>query len=177
IRCPIHGFIHFSENERQIIDHPLFRRLRYIRQLALTELVYPGAIHTRFEHSLGVTDVAARAFDSLAAKHGELLEHSFKEVAGFEKNPMALARQYLRLAAFLHDVGHASFSHAAEEVAHGGVGHEALTLKIVREHDLLGGLLDRLFPQGSAAWIAQIIEGGSQLAPQLQVLKNLVSGE
>ena len=52
VRCPIHEFIHFSENERYVIDHPLFRRLRYIRQLALTEFVYPGATHTRFEHSL-----------------------------------------------------------------------------------------------------------------------------
>jgi hypothetical protein len=52
IRCPVHGFIHYSCSEREIIDHPLFRRLRYIRQLALTELVYPGATHSRFEHSL-----------------------------------------------------------------------------------------------------------------------------
>jgi len=54
VRCPIHGFIRYSPNERRIIDHPLVRRLRYIRQLALTEFVYPGATHTRFEHSLGV---------------------------------------------------------------------------------------------------------------------------
>jgi len=79
IRCPIHGFIHFSENERYIIDHPLFRRLRYIRQLALTEFVYPGATHTRFEHSLGVMEVATQAFDSLAAKQGALLENLFKK--------------------------------------------------------------------------------------------------
>ncbi|PHS14511.1 MAG: hypothetical protein COA78_05805 [Blastopirellula sp.] len=52
IRCAVHGFIHYSDSEREIVDHPLFRRLRYIRQLALTELVYPGATHTRFEHSL-----------------------------------------------------------------------------------------------------------------------------
>ena len=42
VRCPIHGFIHYSDNERQIIGHPLVQRLRYVRQLALTELVYPG---------------------------------------------------------------------------------------------------------------------------------------
>src|SRR6266481_6168030 len=45
IRCPVHGFIHFSDNERAVIDHPLFRRLRWIKQLALTDLVYPGATH------------------------------------------------------------------------------------------------------------------------------------
>src|SRR5262245_53217881 len=77
IRCPIHGFIRFSENERQIIDNLLFRRLRWIRQLALTELVYPGATHTRFEHSLGVMEVATRIFDSLARDQGEVMEHTF----------------------------------------------------------------------------------------------------
>src|SRR3972149_4399402 len=82
IRCPGHGFILFSENERAIIDHWIFRRLRYIRQLALTEMVYPGATHTRFEHSLGVLEVATRAFDGLAAKRGDLLEATLKSVPG-----------------------------------------------------------------------------------------------
>src|SRR5881397_2686969 len=54
VRCPVHGFIRFSRNERHILDHDVFQRLRRIRQLALTFLVYPGAVHTRFEHSLGV---------------------------------------------------------------------------------------------------------------------------
>ena len=58
IRCPVHGFIRFSENERTIIDHWIFRRLRHIKQLALTDMVYPGACHTRFEHSLGVMELA-----------------------------------------------------------------------------------------------------------------------
>src|ERR1043166_579492 len=58
IRCPIHGFIRFSENERAIIDHWIFRRLKHIKQLALTDMVYPGACHTRFEHSLGVMELA-----------------------------------------------------------------------------------------------------------------------
>lgn len=66
LRCPVHGFIHYSRNERKIIDHRLFRRLRYIKQLALTDLLYPGATHTRFEHSLGVMHAATQAFDQLA---------------------------------------------------------------------------------------------------------------
>src|SRR5260370_34843828 len=81
IRCHIHGFIRFSENERRIIDHWIFRRLRHIRQLALTDMVYPGATHTRFEHSLGVMELASRAFDQLAEKRGALLEASLKKVA------------------------------------------------------------------------------------------------
>jgi uncharacterized protein len=105
VRCPVHGFIRYSKNERRIIDHPLFRRLRLIRQLALTEYVYPGATHTRFEHSLGVMEVATRAFDALAVRHGQRMEAIFSKVAGFETGTLALARQYLRLAALLHDVG------------------------------------------------------------------------
>src|SRR5436190_13914226 len=104
IRCPIHGFIHYSKNERKIIDHPLFRRLRFVRQLALTEYIYPGAVHTRFEHALGVMDVASRAFDSIASRNGELLEETIKSVQGFEDDTMAKARQALRLAALLHDI-------------------------------------------------------------------------
>src|SRR6516225_7850574 len=81
IRCPIHGFIRFSENERRIIDHWIFRRLRHIRQLALTEMVYPGACHTRFEHSLGVMELATRAFDQVAASRGVPLESNLMKVA------------------------------------------------------------------------------------------------
>ena len=131
IRCPIHGFIRFSENERQIIDDPHFRRLRWIRQLALTELVYPGATHTRFEHSLGVMEVASRIFDSLARTHGNVMEQTFATVEQLKERPLARARQLIRLAALLHDTGHCCFSHAAEEVILKNLGrdHEVLTVQ------------------------------------------------
>ncbi|MGD9590097.1 MAG: HD domain-containing protein [Pyrinomonadaceae bacterium] len=177
IRCPIHGFIHFSKNERKIIDHPLFRRLRYVRQLALTEFIYPGASHTRFEHALGVMDVATRAFDSIASRNGRLLEETIKAVSGFEDQTMAKARQSLRLAALLHDVGHASFSHAAEGVVFKNSSHEKLSVLIIREADLLGKLIDQSFWDGCSAVVSLLIEGGRDLPPQLQVLKTLVSGE
>lgn len=176
VRCPVHGFIRFSENERQIIDHRLFRRLRYIRQLALTELVYPGAAHTRFEHSLGVMDVATRAFDSLAAKHGGLMDEVFKQVPGYVYQTLARARQDLRLAALLHDVGHGPFSHAAEVVLHSG-GHEQLSLSVLREPSLLGSTIDGLWGEGTACRVAGIVEGGEALAPQLALLHDIVSGE
>ena len=68
IRDPIHGFINFSEDEIRIINSAPFQRLRHIRQLALTSLIYPGAVHTRFEHSLGVTCLVSQAFDSAIKK-------------------------------------------------------------------------------------------------------------
>lgn len=177
VRCPIHGFIHYSQNERRIIDHPLFRRLRYIRQLALTEFIYPGAVHSRFEHALGVMDIAARAFDSIASRSGELLEDTFKTVNGFQDKTMAKARQALRLAALLHDVGHASFSHAAEKIVFKNSSHEKLSVIIVREKDYLGEILNETFWEGCAEVVALLIEGGQNLPPQFQVLRTLVSGE
>ncbi len=178
IRCPVHGFIRFSENECEVIDHPLFRRLRFIRQLALTEYVYPGATHTRFEHSLGVMEIATRAFDRLAASHGDLLESTIGRVSGFEDKPLAKARQVLRLAALLHDVGHACFSHAAEEVIFKGSSHVELSVRIVTDKenkDFLGGLLETRYFTGCADFVGNLIAG--RLAPQLQVLGDIVSGQ
>jgi len=63
IRDPIHGMIELNEGEVEIINHVAFQRLRRIRQLALSSLVYPGATHTRFEHSLGVMHLASRIMD------------------------------------------------------------------------------------------------------------------
>lgn len=178
IRCPIHGFIRFSESERRVIDHRLFRRLRWIRQLALTELVYPGATHTRFEHSLGVMDVASRVFDSLARSRGDLMEATFGTVAELKEEPLEKARQLVRLAALLHDVGHCCFSHAAETILHRDSDHEQLTIKVLERPDLLGAELNDQFFSGAAELTAKIIGGSKKgLPPQLQVLRDIVSGQ
>lgn len=63
IRDPIHGFIRVNSQERKVLDSRPFQRLRHIHQLAMTYLVYPGATHRRFEHSLGVMELAGRVFD------------------------------------------------------------------------------------------------------------------
>src|SRR5437660_2061948 len=73
IRCPVHGFITIDDWEREIIAQPAFQRLRRIRQLAWTDQVYPGAMHTRFEHSLGVMHVAARLYDSIVDRGRHVL--------------------------------------------------------------------------------------------------------
>ena len=110
IRDPVHGFIVLNEWEWEIINHPVFQRLRRIRQLGLTDMVYPGAMHTRFEHSLGVMHVASCMFDEIVFRRKEFLksEMNYKD-EGFERD-----RQLLRIAALLHDIGHAPFSHASE---------------------------------------------------------------
>jgi len=94
IRDPLYGFIGISKQEEKIIQTPIFQRLRRIKQLSNTHLVFPGATHTRFEHSLGVLHLAGRVAARL-----NLTEEETKT---------------LRLAALLHDIGHGPFSHIFE---------------------------------------------------------------
>tara|TARA_B100000929_G_scaffold290223_1_gene283126 strand:- start:4706 stop:5947 length:1242 start_codon:yes stop_codon:yes gene_type:complete len=100
ITDPIHDFIRLTNTERKIIDTPIFQRLRRIKQLSGAHLTYPGAQHTRFEHSLGVMHIASMAGTSLESK-------------GITTKDDILN---LRLAALLHDIGHGPFSHLFEEV-------------------------------------------------------------
>jgi len=110
IRCPIHGFVSLNDWEREIISQASFQRLRRIRQLAWTDLIYPGAMHTRFEHSLGVMHVATQLYDAIVQRSGQLL----KSELAYTDEGLQRDRALVRLTALLHDVGHAPFSHAAE---------------------------------------------------------------
>ena len=97
---PIHDFVRVYDKELKIIDTPIFQRLRRIRQLSGAHLIYPGAQHTRFEHSLGVMHIASMAGQALAEK-GIVSSDDI---------------QNLRLAGLLHDVGHGPFSHLFVEI-------------------------------------------------------------
>ena len=72
VRDPVHGFVKLDAQEMDIIDSPIYQRLRRIRQLSLTEMVYPGANHTRLEHSLGVVPLASEMFDNVTADEDNL---------------------------------------------------------------------------------------------------------
>lgn len=111
-RCPVHGFVRLNQWERDIVDHPAFQRLRRIRQLAWTDYIYPGAVHCRFEHSLGVMHTASMLYDSVVRNSREVLESELAYTEGGLKRD----RQLVRLTALLHDVGHGPFSHAGEEL-------------------------------------------------------------
>jgi HD superfamily phosphohydrolase len=123
IADPIHRYVKFSETERHIIDSRVFQRLRRIRQLAGAHLVYPGAQHSRFEHSLGAMHVAGMAGEALLAK-GHIDDAEIVEE--------------LRLGALLHDVGHGPFSHLFEEVLelHCKTTHEEIGRKIILQTEI-----------------------------------------
>lgn len=126
IKDPVHGYIYFTEEERALIDSRPLQRLRRIKQLAGSELTYPGASHTRFLHSLGVMHLAGLLAGRL---------HELGHIGGDD-----IAK--LRIAGLLHDVGHGPFSHVYEEVLfeHRGLTHEDLTHMVVQESEL-GDLL------------------------------------
>lgn len=118
----VHGFIRFNELERMLIDSEPFQRLHYIHQLGIAYIVYPGATHTRFEHSLGAMELATRIFDRIAAK--------------FPLPDTSYWQQIIRLAALCHDLGHLPFSHDAEKELLGKAGHEEWTLRVIQSDTL-----------------------------------------
>lgn len=126
-RDPIHGFIEVSEQELKIINSAPFQRLRNIRQLATTYLVYHGAEHTRFGHSLGVMHLTSRVFDSIVQKNPLLFSADVEQ----NEKKIVFYRQILRLIGLTHDLGHAPFSHASEELFEDKFKHEDYTKEIL----------------------------------------------
>src|SRR5438067_8490151 len=112
IRDPVHTFIRVDTDERMVVDSPPVQRLRHIHQLALTYLVYPGATHKRFEHSLGVMELAGRVFDVLADRATDQIRDLLKPLSN--EDELRYWRRVVRMAALCHDVGHLPFSHAAD---------------------------------------------------------------
>lgn len=113
VNDPIYGFIRLpSERVFLLIEHPYFQRLRRIRQLGMTHLVYPGALHTRFHHALGAMHLMGEAVEVLRSK-GHLITPEEAEA--------------VTIAILLHDIGHGPFSHALEDSIVPGIRHEELS--------------------------------------------------
>ena len=122
IKDPVHGYIYITENEKKIIDTFPVQRLRRLKQLAGSEFVYPGANHTRFEHSVGVMYLAG-----FLTRNPNLSPLFSEEEA-----------ETVRIAALLHDVGHGPFSHIFEHLLVKFLSkiHEDMTVWIIRESEL-----------------------------------------
>jgi len=117
IRDPVHHYIELTGIEKELIDSPEFQRLRYIKQLPGAFYVYPGATHTRFEHSLGTMHLAGEIAETL-------LRSEWKNSDKEEKAEIEKQIQKIRIAALLHDIGHGPFSHVFEFMAFEGFNHE-----------------------------------------------------
>lgn len=113
VNDPVYGFISIpKEIIFDVIEHPYFQRLRRIKQLGLTDLVYPGALHTRFHHVIGATHLMSKAIATIRRKGHKISDEEEKAVL---------------LAILLHDIGHGPFSHALEHDIVSGVSHEAIS--------------------------------------------------
>lgn len=128
INDPVYGFITISHPLIfDILSHPYYQRLRRIHQMALAQLVYPGAVHTRLHHSLGAYHLMCNAVNELRYKNVDISPE--EETA-------------VKAAILLHDIGHGPFSHALEHTLVSGVHHEELSLMIMHEmNDQMDGRL------------------------------------
>jgi len=116
---PVYGFITLPNDLIfDIIEHPWFQRLRRIRQLGLTHMVYPGALHTRFHHALGALHLMTEAIKTIRSKGHEITNE--EEVGAY-------------IAILLHDIGHGPFSHALENSIVSGISHETLSVLMIEE--------------------------------------------
>ena len=133
VRDPVHQFIQLSDLELGVIDTPAFQRLRSIHQLSLGFLVWPGANHTRFEHALGTMELAGRAMEAAFRNSDQGL---LADLGWGGEGERDTAKQYARLGALLHDVGHSPFSHGPEELFPKGVKHEHMSARVILESEI-----------------------------------------
>ncbi|MGN1362211.1 MAG: HD domain-containing protein [Methanobrevibacter sp.] len=139
IRDSIHGDLPITELEKEIMDYPQFQRLRRIKQLGFTSLIYPGANHSRFEHCIGTMYLA-----SLLGKELNLTDDEI---------------QLVRLSGMLHDIGHGPFSHVSESVM--DVKHEELTEFVIKNTSISTKLSENY----NLDKIVDIINGKGKLGP------------
>ncbi len=119
INDPIYGFVTLPDDFiYELINHPYFQRLRHIKQLGLTNLVYPGALHTRFHHAIGAMYLMTEAISVLQAKQIQITEEE---------------TQATTIAILLHDIGHGPFSHALEHTIVKGINHEDISELLMQQ--------------------------------------------
>src|SRR5438045_1618812 len=155
IRDPLWNNIRVEPLALRLIDTPGVQRLRYVSQLGLAFLVYPGASHSRFEHALGTYSLARRAL-SLLEERGDLRDVGESACAD------------VRIAALLHDIGHYPFSHALEEI--GALNHEEVARPLICDGEV-GDILGQELGADAPGRIIELIRGKSDNA-----LQGLISG-
>ena len=167
IRDPIHGNITLSPAEFAILNTQAFQRLRHIRQLGLTDLVFPGATHTRFSHSLGVMHLAERMLAQGFARVSESL---------IPRGERPRLIKLMRFVGLLHDLGHPPFSHALEDLFEPGFSHEEMARRIVLETEI-GEIIRHHGPKDGVALedVVNLLAGHP--SKDLEFLRTVVSSE
>jgi uncharacterized protein len=155
VRDPLWNNIPLDADALRLVDTAVFQRLRYVRQLGLAFLVYPGATHSRFEHALGTYHLAGRTL-ALLEERGELARLPADE------------RAVVLAAALLHDVGHYPFSHALEEI--GATSHEEVARALITGGEV-AAVLASTIGATAAARVHALITGEST-----SPLQGLISG-
>jgi HD superfamily phosphohydrolase len=155
LRDPVWNNIRVDELSLSLVDTEVFQRLRYVRQLGWTYLVYPGATHSRFEHALGTHHLSRRTLALLCEAD---------DSASISERDQAIVRS----AALLHDVGHYPFSHALEEI--GALHHEDVARPLITEGSV-ASLLTSSLGEGAPLEVFDLIRGRSESA-----LQGLISG-
>src|SRR5688500_1550376 len=155
LRDPLWNNIRVDELTLRLVDTEVFQRLRYVRQLGLAYLVYPGATHTRFEHALGTYHLSRRTLAHLA-------EAESPDETSLEEHAV------VRSAALLHDIGHYPFSHALEEI--GQLHHEDVARPLITTGEI-AEVLSRRLGDDAPQRIFELIRGTSS-----SPLQGLISG-
>jgi HD superfamily phosphohydrolase len=183
VRDVLYGFIEFDEVEKQLIDSAPFQRLRWIHQLAMCYQVYPGATHKRFEHSLGVMEMASRIFESVFG--GRLSDQVHHRIAAeLEPEKRGYWHRVVRIAALLHDIGHLAFSHSSESLLPEAWNHERLTAAMILESeikDILSSCRPPIAPEDvvDLCWDVSKrakVEQGFALTPWKTLLNEIITG-
>jgi HD superfamily phosphohydrolase len=182
IRDPIHVFARVSSDERLALNSRPVQRLRHIHQLALSYLVYPGATHMRFEHSLGVMELAGRVFDVVT--QGEALDAGgVRDLVPEATQPQKRDywRGVLRLAALCHDIGHLPFSHAAEkDLLPSGWTHERLSQELILSPEMRK-IWEQMVPRPNPEHIVKLAVGrkisGMQYSNWEAILSEIIVGD
>ncbi|MFW5913240.1 MAG: HD domain-containing protein [Candidatus Hadarchaeota archaeon] len=157
VRDPVFGYIGITDVERNIIDTRAVQRMRRIKQLSISSAVYPGAVHSRFSHAIGVMHIAGRMMDSL----GEYVEVNEEDW------------QLMRLAGLLHDVGHGPFSHTYEGILSEKLDltHEDMGRRVLEESNLS----DKISSQGyNSSELAELIFGEPETE---KFLKHIITSQ
>ena len=165
-----------DDDERNIVNSPQVQRLREIHQLAMTYMVYPGASHKRFEHALGVMELAGRVYDVLVSPENWLPEIRALLTRELGREDQRLYwRRVVRMAALCHDLGHLPFSHAAEHATlPEGWSHERISREIILSPQMRA-LWNSMTPPPRAEDIAKLSVGPQKAREEFSDMEAVLS--